>query len=82
MPVVNASSPRRQPGIKVHRSVTLRPEDVTLVENIPCTTIARTQLDLADVVHRRGRLFYYYEYARADGSHELRVSIVPLEGEI
>jgi predicted transcriptional regulator of viral defense system len=44
---------RRCPGITVHSGATLRAEDVTLVDGIPCTTIARTLLDLAGVVSAR-----------------------------
>jgi hypothetical protein len=40
-------------GIEVHRSKTLTAADITTVHNIPCTTIARTQLDIADVLRRR-----------------------------
>jgi hypothetical protein len=40
-------------GIDLHRSVTLTPADVTTVEGIPCTTIARTVLDLAAVTPQR-----------------------------
>jgi predicted transcriptional regulator of viral defense system len=47
-------SARPRPGIDVHRSTTLQPADVTNVDGIPCTTVARTLLDLADVVDRRG----------------------------
>jgi predicted transcriptional regulator of viral defense system len=46
-------SPRKHAGIDVHRSTTLTPEDVTTVHGIPCTTVARTILDLAQVI--RGR---------------------------
>ncbi|MGO9887063.1 MAG: DUF559 domain-containing protein [Solirubrobacteraceae bacterium] len=46
-------SSRRHDGIKVHRSTTLTDEDVTVVNNIPCTTVHRTLLDLADVVTQR-----------------------------
>jgi hypothetical protein len=46
-------SPRQHPGIDVHRSITLLPRDTTLVGNIPCTTVARTVLDLGQVVNRR-----------------------------
>jgi hypothetical protein len=31
-----------------------------------------------DAVQREGRVYYYYEYGRLDGAHELRVSIVNL----
>ena len=51
---VPARSARDRPGIDLHRSTTLRPADVTRAQNIPCTTVARTQLDIAEVIHRRG----------------------------
>jgi Transcriptional regulator, AbiEi antitoxin/Protein of unknown function (DUF559) len=44
---------RKHPGIEIHRSAGLTEADITVVNNIPCTTIARTLLDLADVVDRR-----------------------------
>ena len=46
-------SARARPGINAHASPTLRPTDVTKRHGIPCTTVARTLLDLADVVPRR-----------------------------
>jgi hypothetical protein len=39
---------RGRPGIRIHRSGTLRPGDVTVVDGIPCTTLARAMLDVAD----------------------------------
>jgi Transcriptional regulator, AbiEi antitoxin/Protein of unknown function (DUF559) len=51
---VASPSARPRAGIDVHRSTTLHPHDVTKVDGIPCTTIARTLLDLADVLDRRG----------------------------
>jgi predicted transcriptional regulator of viral defense system len=50
---VPTRSARAHQGIKLHRSVTLAPGDVTTIDMIPCTSVARTQLDLADVVNRR-----------------------------
>ena len=47
-------SPRKHPGIDLHRSTTLRPEDTTRIRSIPVTTVARTMLDLSQVVDRRG----------------------------
>ncbi len=41
-------------GIDAHRSKSLRPCDVVVVDGIPCTSVARTLLDLAAVVDRRG----------------------------
>jgi predicted transcriptional regulator of viral defense system len=46
-------SPRKHAGIDVHRSTTLTPEDVTAVHGVPCTTVARTMLDLAQVIKGR-----------------------------
>jgi hypothetical protein len=45
-----ARSGRAHPGIRVHSGATLTPADVTVHEAIPCTTVARTLLDLADVL--------------------------------
>jgi predicted transcriptional regulator of viral defense system len=50
---VPGRSGRERDGIKVHRSTTLTPADTTRVNDIPCTTTARTLLDLAEVVARR-----------------------------
>ena len=41
-------------GVQIHRSRTLTAADVTTVKSIPCTTVARTLLDLAAVLPRRG----------------------------
>ena len=51
---VPVRSHREHPGIEVHRSTTLEPSDTTRVNGIPCTTVARTLLDLAEGVDRRG----------------------------
>lgn len=51
--VVPSQNGRRRPGIRVHRSGRLRPEDVTVRHGIPVTTVARTLLDLADVLTRQ-----------------------------
>ena len=40
-------------GIDVHDSLTLTDDDTTVVDNIPCTSVARTVFDLANVVPRR-----------------------------
>jgi very-short-patch-repair endonuclease len=48
-----SASARPRKGIEVHSSVTLTAEDITIVDGIPCTTVARTLVDLGDVVPRR-----------------------------
>jgi hypothetical protein len=49
--VIEVTIPRRsgvtRPGITIHRSETLTPEDCMTVDAIPCTTPARTLTDLA-----------------------------------
>jgi hypothetical protein len=50
---VPGRSGRQRQGIQIHRSTTLTPGDTTKVQNIPCTSVARTQLDIADVLSRR-----------------------------
>jgi hypothetical protein len=55
---VEVSVPRRhgrgtRDGILVHRSGTLRPVEVTVRNGIPVTSVARTLVDLAEVVPRR-----------------------------
>jgi hypothetical protein len=46
-------SRRRHEGVRVHCSTTLTDKDITVENNIPCTTVARTLLDLAEVVTPR-----------------------------
>jgi hypothetical protein len=41
---------RARPGIRVHRPKVWAPEDRTVVDGIPCTTVARTLVDLAGVL--------------------------------
>lgn len=54
---IDVTSPTRRgrglAGIQAHSGATLRPCDVEDVAGIPCTTLARTLLDLADVISPR-----------------------------
>lgn len=50
---VPARSGRRRPGIVIHRSSTLVRADRIEVDGIPCTSAARTLLDLADTLGPR-----------------------------
>jgi hypothetical protein len=52
--IVPRRSARQRPGIRVHRSDTLHPDDRTVVDGIPCTSVARTLVDLAGELNRRG----------------------------
>jgi hypothetical protein len=51
--IVPGRTARRHDGIELHRSTTLTAADITIVDAIPVTTVARTALDLAAVVRRR-----------------------------
>ncbi len=46
-------SGRRRAGIRVHTGATLAPQDVTVIDDIPCTSLARTLLDIAEDGPRR-----------------------------
>ncbi len=46
-------SGRQRDGIHVHSGATLAPQDVTVIDNIPCTSLARTLLDIAEDGPRR-----------------------------
>jgi hypothetical protein len=36
------------PGVVIHRTPPLHPEDLTVVDGIPCTSVARTIVDCAE----------------------------------
>jgi hypothetical protein len=48
--VTTTRNARSRPGIDVHRVKNLHPDDRTIRQAIPTTTVARTLLDLAEVV--------------------------------
>jgi Protein of unknown function (DUF559)/Transcriptional regulator, AbiEi antitoxin len=50
---LRSRSARPRPGIDVHASTTLTEADLIALDGIPCTTLPRTLLDLAEVVPRR-----------------------------
>jgi predicted transcriptional regulator of viral defense system/very-short-patch-repair endonuclease len=47
---VTVGSSRRAPGLWVHRARRLHPDDLTVKDQIPVTTVARTIVDLTDVL--------------------------------
>jgi hypothetical protein len=51
--VIAPRSVGSRPGIDIHRVRHLHPDDCTIHEGIPITTVARTLLDLAEVVRPR-----------------------------
>ncbi len=50
--IVARPAQRKIVGIDVHRSRALRAADIVAVDEIPCTSVSRTLLDLAAVVNR------------------------------
>ena len=48
----NSDDPREDgpppPGVVIHRVPALHPDDLTIVDGIPVTTVARTLIDLAE----------------------------------
>lgn len=67
---VSSRNGHRRAGIQIHRSSTLRPEDIKRVQGIPCTTPSRTILDLAGVLPRR-RLERLLDEAEAEQLFDL-----------
>jgi hypothetical protein len=45
--LVPGGTPRRHTNIRVHRTTRLEPQDVTRIQGIPATSVARTLVDLA-----------------------------------
>ena len=46
------SEPEPPSGVVIHRVPELHPDDITVIDGIPCTSIARTLVDMAEVVAR------------------------------
>jgi very-short-patch-repair endonuclease len=63
-------------GIDVHRTRSLRPDEVTVIDGIPVTTVARTLVDLADVLSPAAfrRAVHEADYRR------LHAPLVPIPG--
>jgi predicted transcriptional regulator of viral defense system len=66
-----------RPGIDVHRSSTLCADDVIGVRGLPCTSVARTALDCADVLSssQLGRMFEAMEASERFDLRALRAQI-------
>jgi hypothetical protein len=68
---------RCRAGIVIHRSTTLTDKDIVFVNDIPCTTVARTLLDLADVLNRRR-----HERAFDQAEIEEKLDLVAIQDQI
>jgi very-short-patch-repair endonuclease len=67
---------RRRAGLRVHRAQTLHPSEVTTVDGIPVTTLARTVVDLAGVLHREAAEYAIHQAERIHGLDLSEVSAV------
>lgn len=67
---IHVTTPRRSrtgsPGIRLHRVRRLHPDDVTSMRGIPVTTVARTAVDLTDMLgtHGLARVLREADYLR------------------
>jgi very-short-patch-repair endonuclease/predicted transcriptional regulator of viral defense system len=56
--VIDVTAPirtgRGRAGLRIHCGARLRPDETTVEDAVPCTTVARTLLDLASVLRGRG----------------------------
>jgi hypothetical protein len=69
--VVGAAKRSSRPGIRYHYARQLHPDDCAEIDGIPVTSLARTLLDIAEVVPRR-RLVYAIERAENQGTLDMR----------
>ncbi len=72
----------RPKGIRVHESRSLPPEEVTIVDGIPCTTWARTIVDCAGVLPERevDRMIERSMILRVFDLNEMRRTLVRARG--
>jgi hypothetical protein len=78
---IDVTTPRRahsRRGIDVHRTRYLPPEDVTRIRRIPCTTVARTLIDLAEILGPQD-IQRVLERAEINGQFDLRALQETLE---
>ncbi len=63
----------RLPGVEVHHTTVLAPRDVTTIDAIPVTTVARTLVDLAQTVprHHLAKALREAEHLRTADSREI-----------
>src|SRR5436189_85941 len=70
----DADDPRFQmdapPGVVIHRSPPLHPDDVDTVNGVPVTSLARTLVDLAEISDK-DELRFYFTQARLQGRLEI-----------
>jgi very-short-patch-repair endonuclease len=70
------------PKLRVHRSTTLIPADITRHNGLPVTTVARTLIDLATTLtpHRLERVVHRAEHLRLLDTHSLNAQFARATG--
>jgi hypothetical protein len=58
------------PGVRIHHAPALHPDDVTVVDGLPVTSISRTLVDLAEILPR-DELREVFAHASARGLLEM-----------
>ena len=66
------------PGVRVHRRPALHPDDLTVVDGLPVTSISRTLVDLAEILPR-DQLREVFACACAKGLLDMEASYARVE---
>lgn len=71
-----------RPGIRVHRTTSLEPQDITDIDGLPLTTPIRTLIDLADQLtpHRLERVLHRAEILRLLDVNAIHARLTALPG--
>jgi hypothetical protein len=71
------------PTIRVHRSRTLAPNDITAIDNLPLTTVARTLVDVTATLtsHQTERVVHRAEHLRLLDMHSLDEQLARAAGK-
>jgi very-short-patch-repair endonuclease len=71
-----------RPGIRVHRTTSLDPDDITDIDGLPLTTPTRTLIDLADQLtpHRLERVLHRAEHLRLLDVNAIHARLTALPG--
>ena len=80
--VTTLANSRSTKAIRVHRSTTLTPADITHDNGLPLTTVARTLIDLATTLtpHRLERVVHRAEHLRLLDTHSLNAQFARATG--
>lgn len=73
--------PEPPPGVVIHRTCALHPDDVATVHGVPCTSLPRTLIDMAEVVADEEELREMFHRAVAMGSFD-RDAFVASRGRV